>query len=191
MNKRFFSNNDSKVTLSQLDNVYKSLSREVNDKVEDMRMAVLKSNKALENDLFKLLDKKANLYDIQNALISKADLGSTNIAIQNKASLADLDKIKGSLDKLNKEINSKLDFGKFESFVKDSKKLFDELAKDILTKSTIKETISMLKNKADIDDVNKALTQVHEELDFKPNIEQVSYKFILTISSKMQWIIKL
>lgn len=40
----------------------------------------------------------------------------------------------------------------------------------------------------DIDDVNKALTQIHEELDQKCNLEQV---FSCNVSLMPQWTIKL
>jgi hypothetical protein len=55
----------------------------------------------------------------------------------------------------------------------DTFQAIEEIQKDLMAKSNIKEVLTLLKNKPDIDDVNKALTQVHEELDLKCNLEQV------------------
>lgn len=38
---------------------------------------------------------------------------------------------------------------------------------DIILKNNIEETMTYLKNKADINDVNNALNQIHDELDIK------------------------
>ena len=172
LQNKVFNDLDSKVSLSHLDNLYKTLTRELNDKSEDSRQVLNKTLKLFENDVYKIIDKKANQFDIQNALVAKADLGSTNLAIQNKASIAEVEKIKTCLDKVCKEIGNKIDFGKFENFMKETKKILEDLQKDVLGRSTIKETISMIKNKADIDDINKALVQIHEELDVKANLDQ-------------------
>ena len=39
-----------------------------------------------------------------------------------------------------------------------------------MLKANIKEIITYLKGKANIDDVNKALIEIHNELDLKPTI---------------------
>ena len=41
-----------------------------------------------------------------------------------------------------------------------------------MLKSNIKEIITYLKGKANIDDVNKALIEIHNELDLKPTINE-------------------
>ena len=166
---------DSKVNATSLDNLYKTLLREINEKNDDAKNIVNKALKNFENDIFKLLDKKANQFDVTNALNSKADFGVTQIALQSKASYGDVEKIRNAVEKLIKDISNKLDCSKFELFVRDVKKKDDDISRDLLSKATVKEMISMLKNKADIDDVNKALSQVHEELDLKSNQEQVRF----------------
>ena len=52
----------------------------------------------------------------------------------------------------------------------------EEIQKDLISKANIKEVLSLLKNKTDIEDVNKALTQIHEELDLKCSNEYVIIK---------------
>lgn len=43
----------------------------------------------------------------------------------------------------------------------------DELGKELVLKSNIKDVCALLDTKAGIEDVNKALTEVHKELDMK------------------------
>ena len=43
----------------------------------------------------------------------------------------------------------------------------DELGKELVLKSNIKDVCALLDTKAGIADVNKALTEVHKELDMK------------------------
>ncbi len=57
----------------------------------------------------------------------------------------------------------------------DSRLVIDELQKELALKSNLKETLSLLNKKADIEKVNDALIQVTEDLDQKCSIQQVSY----------------
>lgn len=172
LNNKISNDFDKKVTSNQLENLYKTVLKDINDKIEDCKSVNNKAIKLFENDIFKILDKKANQFDVTNSLNNKADLGVTSVALQSKASNADLDKIRAAVEKLIKDINVKLDNTKFESFVKESRKTNEDINKELLNKAAVKEVLSLLKNKPDIEDVNKALSHVHEELDTKSNLEQ-------------------
>ena len=56
--------------------------------------------------------------------------------------------LKIGLDHLSKEIVNKIDFDKFEAYLSDTRSAVEEIQKDLLMKSNIKETINLLKNKA-------------------------------------------
>jgi len=45
----------------------------------------------------------------------------------------------------------------------------DLIQKDILLKANIKDLCTLLDSKASIEDINKALTEIHQELDSKTN----------------------
>lgn len=166
---------ESKVSLQHLDNLYKTLMKEVAEKSEDSRQILNKTLKLFENDIIKLIDKKANQFDLNNLLAAKADVMAVNNTLQNKASSSDLEKVRVAVERLIKDVLNKIDFSKFEVFLKENRKQVEEIQKDILSRATIKEMINLMKNKADIDDVNKALTQIHDELDLKSNVEQVYF----------------
>ena len=188
-NKKIFEDIEKKCEFSSLDNLYKTLHKEINDKYHDSRLTTNQSLKTLESDLHKALDKKANASEVTSALNSKADQGSMNTALQakvnfniksfNQISNLELDAIKLTIHDINKSIISKLDEKKFEVMTSDTFNSIEEIQKDLMSKANIKEVLSLLKNKTDIEDVNKALTQIHEELDLKCSNEYVSYKTFL------------
>jgi hypothetical protein len=130
--------------------------------------------KTFENDIHRALDKKANMIEVTALINNKADVASTNMAIQSKASISEYENLRIAFEKLNRENLNKIDYNKFENYMADTRHSIDEIQKDLMMKSNIKEILNLLKNKADIDDVNKALTQVHEEIDTKCNMEQVN-----------------
>ena len=74
---------------------------------------------------------------------------------------------------MSKDILNKIDYDRFEIYANEIRQQIESIEKEIITKSNIKENLNLLKNKSEIDDVNKALTQIHEELDSKCGIEQV------------------
>ena len=71
-------------------------------------------------------------------------------------------------------MNLKVESTKFESMVKETFSAINDLQKDIMSKSNINEVISLIKNKTEIEDVNKALIQIHDELDTKCSLDRFS-----------------
>jgi len=144
----------------------------MNDKSEENKKNFNHLLKISENEIFKIVEKKANMYDVTTLLNNKADTGSISMAIQNKVGLSEFESLKLAFEKNNREVMNKLDYGKFEAYMSDTRGSIEDIQKDLVMKANIKETLNLLKNKADIDDVNKALTQIHEELDAKCPLDQ-------------------
>lgn len=57
----------------------------------------------------------------------------------------------------------------------DTRTVIDEVQKELVLKSNLKETMALLNKKADIEKVNDALIQVTEDLDQKCSIQQVIF----------------
>lgn len=141
------------------------------NKMYDLDLKIKTIEDKINDDL---LSKISNLNELNQALTTKADLNSMNYALNGKASHSELDKLKVICDKLVIDINNKIDFNKFESFLKENRKGIDDIRKDLLSKATIDETINMFKNKADIDDVNNALSKIQDDLEVKADLQNVS-----------------
>jgi hypothetical protein len=153
--------------------VFRNIKKDLADGMEENRLYVNQSLKSLESEIERALDKKVSSSEINGLLANKADTMTINIALQSKASISELDSIKLTVDRISKDTLNKLDFNKFDAYMNDTRFAIDELQKDLMMKANIKEMLTLLKNKSDIDDVNKALSQIHEELDLKCNIEHV------------------
>jgi hypothetical protein len=150
------------------------VKKEITEQQEDNKFGINQTLKTFENDINRVLEKKANIFDVTAMLNSKADAVSTNLTIQGKANLSDFENLKLTVDKLSRENLNKLDFNKFDAYINDTRAAVEEIQRDLMMKANIKEMLNLMKNKSDIDDVNKALTQIHEELDLKCSIEQVN-----------------
>lgn len=153
--------------------------------------------KNFEADILRNLDKKANVSEINNLLAMKGDLNHALNLIENKANLSDVESLKTAVDDLNKDLIDKIDYDKFNSFISDTRMALDDFQKDLLMKANIKETLNLLKNKPDINDVNTSITKITEELDQKCSLDKVIFeiKIILNLlliikSSMLLWIIK-
>lgn len=178
--------------MRDLENLFNNIQKEVLDKSEENRANINQTLKAFENDIQRALEKKANMYEVTTLLNNKADTASTNMALQSKVGASEMENLRISFDKISREVMNKLDYNKFEAYMADTRNSIEEMQKDLMMKSNIKEILNLLKNKADIDDVNKALTQIHEELDIKCNLEQVKQSvFINYFSLTQQWTTKL
>ena len=57
-----------------MDTFYDSIKKEVNDKSLDIKNSFTQNIKDLEVDIQRLLDKKANLYDVTSMINNKADI---------------------------------------------------------------------------------------------------------------------
>jgi hypothetical protein len=147
------------------------------EKSEETREITNQTLTSFETEILKVLDKKANVYDVTTMLNSKADAVSTNLAIQSKVPISEFEHLKINFEKLNREYTNKLDFDKFDAYFNDIKTNIEETQKELNIKANTKEILNLLRNKAEIDDVNKALTQIHDELDQKTNLETVNYIF--------------
>ena len=60
-------------------------------------------------------------------------------------------------------------FLEFEGIVNELGVKVEDVNKDVMLKANIKDVCTLLDTKPNIENVNKALTQIHKELDIKSN----------------------
>lgn len=131
--------------------------------------------KKIESDLYKEISKKADFDVIKNLLEGKVDVIAMTNHLLMKVSQKDYENIKIQTDNLLKEVKSKLGNDLFNKYVNEMRSSHEEMQKDLLLKANFNEILLVLKNKADIEEVNKALKQLHSKLDIKTDIEQVFF----------------
>jgi len=159
--------------MNYFDNFCKNIQKELSDKSEETRVEINQILQKFENEVFRNIDKKANISDITSLLNSKADLGSTQNSLQNKVNLPEFDSLKLIVDRLNKDLVNKIDINRFDAYLNDTRIAIDEIQKELNIKANHKDTLTILNKKADIEKVNDALIQVTEDLDQKCSILQV------------------
>ena len=158
-------------SFNELDNLYKTIKMELKNKLEEMQMYVHEYIKNFANDLQNLLNNKVILSDINNLLNNKVDKKQLNQLLESKVNRIEIENMKISYEKISQEYINKIDYNKFDSFVNETKLTLDALKEDLTLKPNIKEILNYIKNKCDIDDVNKALIDIHNELDNKLSLD--------------------
>lgn len=118
---------------------------------------------------------------LSKELLKKVSLAEINCILNEKASKSQLDQ-KIDKDEFNKLttlygnlteiVCNKIDYKNFESAMKNNNIFLNEMQTELSSKANIKEMMTLLKTKAEVDDVNKALIEIHEELDSKSNADQ-------------------
>ena len=73
--------------MNDLENLYKNLQNEISTRLEENTSIFSHKIKSFETDIGRLLEKKANLYDVTSMLNNKADATSTNMSLQSKVFL--------------------------------------------------------------------------------------------------------
>ena len=161
-----------KIDISKMNEILTQITNDMNQKVSSQEIEELNSNIIIEinkrlddfeNNFLVELNNKLSKNEINNLLndkISKRDI-----------SLNDISTIKTSLEKLNTELKLKTDNQKFESIIKSFNKCFDNVKTEMDTKANTNDIISQLKTKVDLEEINKALLEIHNELDKKNSIE--------------------
>ena len=158
-------------SFNELDNLYKTIKMELKNKLEEMQMYVHEYIKNFDNDLQNLLNNKINITEIDNLLKNKVDKKQLNQLLESKVNRIEIENMKISYEKISQEYINKIDYNKFDSFVNETKLTLDALKEDLTLKPNIKEILNYIKNKCDIDDVNKALIDIHNELDNKLSLD--------------------
>lgn len=111
---------------------------------------------SVESDIFKMLERKANVLDVQEALNQKAD----HSLVTNMPQKSEFAELVYKVDRINEEINNKLDSrGKqqkqlngldFDEFDEILRKKIEELQNHLLQKSNIKDVCALLDLKSSI-----------------------------------------
>jgi hypothetical protein len=158
--------------MENLDNLLRSIETNLLAKYTE------KSNlnyilKNIETQIYNEMNKKVEYTELKVMMESKMDINLMNTYLTLKVNQKDFDSLKNQYDHIGKEIRGKLPIDVFNKYLNETKLTLEEMQKDLVLKADFNDMHSILKNKADIDEVNKALKVIHVELDLKTDIDQV------------------
>ena len=171
LNNNENNNNNKNISYDELNNMYKTIENNVNNKIIDSQNYMCEYIKNFDNDIKICLDKKANINEMNSLLNNKADINTIRVELDRKLNRTEFENMKLNFEKMSNDYINKIDYSKFDNFVNNTNNTLNDIKNELMLKANINEMIGYLKNKAEIDDINKALNNIHDELDNKPNID--------------------
>lgn len=166
---------DPKVNLSEVQEALDACQKDIQNRVVDIKAEIREYIKEVEDTLN---EKKADSKQILEALDKKADAEEMEDCMLGKSSVEDMDAIREQLKQVQNILTTKLDQKVHRQSERTTLSTFSEMKEDLEKKATIKDVCLILDQKPNIEDVNKALTEIHKELDTKTNED--SYQLQLT-----------
>ena len=157
------------ITAQDIDKIYNSISEDIHEKFIEIENYTKDFLKKFDNDIVLNLDSKASIEEINSI---KMDINQLKYLVDKKADLETMNNVEDILKNINQNYICKNDY---ENFVQYCQNNIEEMKNDIILKSNIDETMSYLKNKADINDINLALNQIHDELDIKLSLQDFNH----------------
>ena len=157
------------ITAQDIDKIYNSMSEDIHEKFIEIENYTKDFLKKFDNDIVLNLDSKASIEEINSI---KMDINQLKYLVDKKADLETMNNVEDILKNINQNYICKNDY---ENFVQYCQNNIEEMKNDIILKSNIDETMSYLKNKADINDINLALNQIHDELDIKLSLQDFNH----------------
>ena len=94
-----------KVELKEVQNALNECQNEIVEQLSDYKKTIKNDLHQTESDIFKIIERKANVLDVQEALSLKADQRDV-IALPQKSEVQDY---QYRVERMQEEINSKLD----------------------------------------------------------------------------------
>ncbi|EGR31387.1 hypothetical protein IMG5_110920 [Ichthyophthirius multifiliis] len=169
---------DQKTDISEVQNALNQCQQDMSERFlefqEEIKGIILQNM----NENVEILDKKANLCDVQLLLKEKADLNTIQALVSTKVSAQEVEDLRIKSEKAYKECENKLNSKHFEQIIKLLQGQIEQMQKDLLQKGNIKDFCAILDTKTSINDVNNALQQIHKELEKKAFQDDVNTCFM-------------
>ena len=161
-----------KMDISKMNEILTQITNDMNQKISNQEIDEITNN--LIQEINRRIEELEN--NINNDLNSKMTKNDINLLLQEKInqieiSLNEISLFKNLIETMNNEIKNKIDSQKFENVIKSFNKCFDNVKTEMDTKANTNDIIKQLKTKVDLEEINKALLEIHNELDKKNSIE--------------------
>ena len=165
---------EPKVDLSEVQSALTDCQGDLAKRLGEFKDEVRGQFRNQEDDLYIQLEKKASVNHVNNLLSQKADKIALTEAISLKPNIGELEALKLQSEKLSREVEEKVDLHDLDTHINYTKGAVEDINKELLMKSSVKDVCALLDMKANIDDVNKALSEIHKDLDGKAHGEELT-----------------
>ncbi len=144
---------ECKVELKEVQQALNDCQTDLCDQLSDFKKTVKSDIHAVEGEFYKVIERKANVVDVQDALSAKLDSADQDLF----ARKSEMNEALIATDRIAEEVKRKIDAKNFDEIDFTVKRRFEDQQQMILQKSNIKDVCALLDMKANIDDVNTAL----------------------------------
>jgi len=139
------------------------------------RIAELREELAKDiNQIKEECSRKASMDYVVSNINNKVDQTMLVAAIQEKANVSDLEILVSRVNGIQGDLERKLDHSEYEQHENEEKDQLAELKKDLLLKANIKDVCTLVDIKANSEDLKKAITELHMEIEKKTNSDDFS-----------------
>ncbi|KAL4493978.1 hypothetical protein ABPG72_021995 [Tetrahymena utriculariae] len=165
---------EEKTDLMEVQNALNACQSDISQRFLELKDEIKNYIGENEANLLQILDKKANFVDVQQALSQKADNTNVLNLLATKVSSQEIEDMRKMVEKVFRECEDKVNLKDFDHFANQANLAIEELQRDMLLKSNIKDVCTLLDAKSNIDDVNRALSDIHRELEKKSYQEDLN-----------------
>ena len=165
---------NKKLDEQKFDSFLSNIKKEINSKVslfnskknrEELINYIDQKLLNLSDNLIKEMNNKTNISEIQQLLDNKADIA----LLKDKISYVDFNNLKEYMSNIDYELKQKMDIQNFSDYLNSFNSNLDNLHNELLTKADANEVDNLLRNKVNIDEINRSLNSIRNDMKLKVN----------------------
>ena len=139
---------EQKVDLSEVQAALNSSQSDISSRFIEFKEEIKTVIRGHENEIFGLMNKKANVSDVNSALSTKADSNLVQSLINQKLNISEYDEIRKLVERIGKDVDEKPNLRDYEKQMTILQSTIGDMSKDLLLKANIKDVCTLLDTKS-------------------------------------------
>lgn len=160
-----------KVDVEEVQSAITGCQADTVNRITVLKQDLLKNINELSISFKQILEEKVDVDKLENRLTYLVSREEFNSELENFSQNRDTERIADQIGDLYRIVDQKTDHKEFLNEKEKMNLIIESLENDLTAKVNAEEARNLIDQKCNIDDVNKALTEVHSELDTKASLE--------------------
>lgn len=139
---------EQKVDLTEVQAALNSSQSDISSRFIEFKEEIKTIIRGHENEIFSLMNKKANVSDVNSALSTKADSNLVQSLMNQKLNLSEFEDIRKLVERLGKDVDEKPNLRDYEKQMNILQNQMNDLIKELLLKANIKDVCTLLDTKS-------------------------------------------
>jgi len=153
---------DKKVNFTDVQETLTNSKTELVEKLGEVKKQLTEKLQGFETQFTRVLERKIDHHDMKIMIDEKMDRDDT---LNNFVSREDFEPVRKQVHDAAHDIQFKLNQDHFEQFDQQMEQKLADIVRQLGRKSNIKDVCALMDMKANTEEVNKALDEIHEEMD--------------------------